>query len=179
MSYLLLFLLVCACVGGAVVAFRVMSARRLAERRQAAMDSPPARVCIQALLPPDATDSNQKMTRFWQRLCDLLPADEQALAQGTDTVSCALVGEGRGAGRAAHVRLLLWCPAEISGLVESTLQDAYEGELQINHLEEDPLTAWADQELSWRRSQSEPQETPGGDGGRRLSVSGGLLGSEE
>jgi hypothetical protein len=155
MYLMILILLAALAAAGLYVAVRVVKSKQLALKRAAALDNPGEKLCLQALLPPDATNSNLKMTRFWSRLCDLLPADEQALAQGRDCVSCALVGQGRGTGRAAVVRMLVWCPAELANLVESTLQDAYEGELQINHLQpdEDPLGSWASSELLWRASQ--------------------------
>lgn len=183
MGIVLLLLMLAGAVGAAALMVRTMRARALAERRRAALDARVERVCLQALLPADATSSNHKMTRFWARLCDLLPDDAQRMADGSDVVSCALVAQGRSAGQAALVRLLVWCPADLAALVETTLQDAYEGELQVNHLDDDPLSAWAEQELAARPAAavagaSGGEEQPAGVSASLRSMRG-LLGDDE
>lgn len=155
---LLVLILLGGCAAGVQVA-KVMR-RRLAERRL--LDNPPEQVRFVVQLPLDSDKSNQKMTRFFERLHRVLPRDEDQLQSQTNVVHFAVMGEGSRAGESTKVRFVVWCHPQLAERVQLTMAECYENDLLIKIMkpEDDPLWRYAEQVRRQRARSEIPAQAP-------------------
>lgn len=120
--------------------------KRLKQRKleSALRENPPESVRFLVKLPPDSSETNQMMTRFWDRIHRHLPNDEKSIQENTNTVHAAIVGEGAGPGVAPKVFFLVWCHPSIADRVQLDLVECYNGEVQMITVDDrkDPLGRW-------------------------------------
>lgn len=144
MIYFLLIVLFFASCAIGVQVMKVMQ-RRAAERQL--RDKPPAQVRFIAQLPLDADKTNQRMTRFFERLHRLLPNDPALLKSQENVVHFALIGEGGDTGQSTIVRFVVWCHPQMADRVQSAMSECYDPDLLVKELppEKDPLFVYAEQ----------------------------------